>query len=109
MCIVASFTTQNHPSYWLRAGNAATIPSGSKCPAGQTAYNTLDTHPHPFTKTVTIGCFGMYNCMEWNFSADLGSGNGQPTDYDYAQLEGPTVSIMYRFVLLLNCTRILNS
>lgn len=82
---------QSLPSYWLRAGQQTVIPSGDKCQVGDTARNQLDTHPHPFTKTVTVGCFGMDNCLQWDFSADMGSGNGQPTDYSYFQLEGPAV------------------
>ena len=52
----------------------------------------MDTHPFPLSKNVTIGCFGMDHCLQWDMSGHLGSGYGQPTDYDYAQLEGLAVS-----------------
>ena len=90
-----TFSVQNHPAYWFRAGFVADIDGTEGCMTGDMALNELDTHPHNLSKTVTIGCFGMDNCVQFIMSADLGSGNGQPLDYHYAQLEGPTVRCLH--------------
>ena len=88
---------QNHPAFWFRTNTTANRDGPEGCQEGDPALNELDTHPHDLGKNVTIGCFGMDNCVEFSMSADLGAGNGQPTDYHYAQLEGPTVSVsMYK-------------
>ena len=78
---------------------------GVHCQPGDSSYNTGDTHPGQMHKTVTLGCFGLHNCIQYDISAELGQ-DLPPEGFPFAQLEGPTAYLDHDFtaVSYLNLT-----
>merc|ERR550534_2362825 len=102
-----SLTTANLPAYWLRAGHKTSIPSGDHCQAGDQSFNEVDTHQGTMEKVVTLGCFGLENCISFEIVASLGQeGQQPPSGWRFAQLEGPTAYLGHDFsgVSYLNLT-----
>jgi len=93
-----SLATSNLPAYWIRAGHKATIPSGDNCQPGDQSFNEVDTHQGAMDKVVTLGCFGVANCIKFEIVANLGSKESQPpSGWRFAQLEGPTAYLGHDF------------
>jgi len=78
------------PAYWVRGDDTTSIPSGTQCQAGQPSYNSEDTHQYEMKKKVTLGCFSMDHCIEYDITAYLGDSPDMPPFTGFAQLEGPT-------------------
>ena len=81
--------TTSHPAYWVRGDDTTSISSGEFCPAGQASYNSGDTHPYDFKKSVTLGCFSLDNCIQFDLTAELGDGPDMPPFTGWAKLEAP--------------------
>ena len=65
---------QNWPAYWIRGDGVNTNPPGAeRCPEGQPSYNTNDTHPYNMSKNVTMGCFDMDSCIQFDIHVELGN------------------------------------
>ena len=85
--------------------NYPTTVPGAHCQPGDPSYNTGDTHQGEMSKTVTLGCFGLDNCIQYNISAELGQ-DLPPEGFRFAQLEGPCAYLGHDFtaVSYLNLT-----
>jgi len=85
------------PAYWIRGDDQAVIPAGSNCPAGHDSYNSEDTHPYETSKIVTMGCFGLDNCINFTISSNIGNSPDMPQSNGFAQLEAPTAYLNSEF------------
>ena len=83
-------STTSLPAYWVRGDDTQAGDSGAFCPAGTPSFNSEDTHPYNFTKLVTLGCFSMDNCIQFEITAELGNSPDMPPFTGFAQLEAPT-------------------
>ncbi|KAL3852766.1 hypothetical protein ACJMK2_016382 [Sinanodonta woodiana] len=77
--------TTVHPAHWMRPG---TRHRRDGCGNGSPALNTKETYEFPFNKTVTIGCAGSSNCIE--FISKFTIGGHWPDGFTYIQMEAPT-------------------
>lgn len=100
--------TASLPAYWIRGDGAnGGHASGEHCQAGQESYNVEDAHPGLMAKVVTLGCFGVHNCVQFDITAQLGDATViPPSGFRFAQLEGPTAYLGHDFssVSYLNTT-----
>ena len=74
----------------MRGDDTQAVDSGSLCPAGTPSFNSEDTHPFDFKKLVTLGCFSIENCIQFDITAELGNSPDMPPYTGFAQLEAPT-------------------
>ena len=82
--------TTVQPAYWVRGDDTTAIDSGSFCSAGTPSYNSEDTHIFDFKKLVTLGCFSLDNCIQFDMTAEIGDSPDTPPYTGFAQLEAPT-------------------
>ena len=87
------------PAYWLRGNDTEENPNSAAefCPPGQESYNSLDTHPYDFKKIVTVGCFSMENCVEFDVTAELGDVPDLPPYTGWARLTAPSAHLVSEF------------
>ena len=78
------------PAYWVRGDDTQGGNSGQFCPSGTPSSNSEDTHPYDFKKLVTLGCFALENCIQFDITAEIGDSPDMPPYTGFAQLEAPT-------------------
>ena len=82
--------TTVHAAYWNRAGHRQDFDNGIYCTKGTLAYNSEDVHPYDIKKVVTLGCFSLNNCIQFDMTAEIGNSPDMPAYTGFAQFESPT-------------------
>ncbi len=93
------FDFQVYPAFWIRAGSHETNNRSRVCHVGSHAINTVDVYRHNFSKEVTLGCFGMDNCIQFVSGFVVA---GQWPKYDFLNLVAPTGYLTGDFTIILN-------